>query len=197
MAIHTDVGPTRARLRALVRGPKILLLDEATSALDSESERLVQVAMTHLMSGRTTIVVAHRLATIKHADTIFFLRGGTLAGSGTFQELVEQFPDFAEQAQLAEELAAAVRSAPKIEPPAAVWADGPSAAFGGEDETSFATDAEGDDRAPLATLSLDVAAAPGDIVVLVARAGENGRFDVLGAVTDDPALIDRAAARIG
>ena len=46
-------------------------------------------------------------------------------------------------------------------------------------------------------LSLDVAAAPGDIVVLVARAGENGRFDVLGAVTDDPALIDRAAARIG
>ena len=103
----------------------------------------------------------------------------------------------AEQAQLTEELAAAVRSAPKIEPPAAVWADGPSAAFGGEDDASFAAEAEGDDRTPLATLSLDVAASPGDIVVLVARASENGRFDVLGAVTDDPVLIDQAAARIG
>ncbi|WP_433614999.1 ABC transporter ATP-binding protein [Dactylosporangium sp. CA-139114] len=84
-------GGQRQRLaiaRALVRDPRVLLLDEATSALDSESEALVQEALARLMRGRTTFVVAHRLATIRNADRIAVLAGGRLAELGTHADLL-------------------------------------------------------------------------------------------------------------
>jgi subfamily B ATP-binding cassette protein MsbA len=66
----------------------VLLLDEATSALDSESESLVQEALARLMRGRTTFVVAHRLATVRNADRVAVLSGGRLAELGTHDELL-------------------------------------------------------------------------------------------------------------
>ena len=74
--------------RAIVKDPKILLLDEATSALDAESERVVQDALDRLMVGRTTVVVAHRLSTIRDADTIAVVYKGHIVEQGTHQELV-------------------------------------------------------------------------------------------------------------
>lgn len=74
--------------RALVRRPQLLLLDEATSALDSDSEAVVQDALDRVMSGRTVIVVAHRLSTIQGADRIVVVQGGRVAEAGTHEELV-------------------------------------------------------------------------------------------------------------
>lgn len=68
--------------RAILKNPKILLLDEATSALDAESERIVQDALVNLMSNRTTVVVAHRLTTIKTADTIAVVHHGKIVEKG-------------------------------------------------------------------------------------------------------------------
>ncbi|XP_073139811.1 ABC transporter B family member 27 [Henckelia pumila] len=74
--------------RALLMNPKILLLDEATSALDAESEYLVQDAMDSLMSGRTVLVIAHRLSTVKSADTVAVIADGQIAESGSHDELL-------------------------------------------------------------------------------------------------------------
>jgi ATP-binding cassette subfamily B protein len=73
--------------RALLRNPAILILDEATSSLDSESERLIQAALEILMRGRTTFIIAHRLATVRHADQILVIAAGQVAEAGTHAEL--------------------------------------------------------------------------------------------------------------
>jgi ATP-binding cassette, subfamily B, bacterial AbcA/BmrA len=108
---QTDVGERGVKLsggqrqriaiaRALLRDPKILMLDEATSSLDSQSEAVVQRALSNLMQGRTTIVIAHRLATVVNADQIIFIEKGRITGKGTHEELLrshELYREFAEQ----------------------------------------------------------------------------------------------------
>lgn len=74
--------------RAIIRSPRILLLDEATSALDSESERVVQEALDQASIGRTTLVIAHRLATIRNADIIAVVQGGQVVESGPHEKLI-------------------------------------------------------------------------------------------------------------
>ncbi|PYI51917.1 hypothetical protein DLM86_23705 [Paenibacillus flagellatus] len=74
--------------RALLKNPRILILDEATSALDAESEALVTDALDRLMRGRTTFVIAHRLATVVRADRIIVMNEGEIAESGTHEQLL-------------------------------------------------------------------------------------------------------------
>src|SRR5205823_13991002 len=84
-------GGQRQRLaiaRALFKNPPILVLDEATSALDTESERLVQQALNNLMRGRTTLVIAHRLSTVRSAHKIVVLQKGAIAEVGPHSELL-------------------------------------------------------------------------------------------------------------
>lgn len=91
-------GGQRQRIaiaRAFLRNPKILMLDEATASLDSESEMMVQRALANLMKGRTTLVIAHRLATIVDSDRIYFLEKGKITGSGSHEELVETHQTYA------------------------------------------------------------------------------------------------------
>jgi ATP-binding cassette subfamily B protein AbcA/BmrA len=96
-------GGQRQRIaiaRAFLRDPKILMMDEATASLDSQSEGIVQQALTRLMEGRTTFVIAHRLSTIVNADKIVFIEKGKVTGIGSHKELVashELYREFAEQ----------------------------------------------------------------------------------------------------
>jgi len=90
-------GGQRQRLsiaRAILKNPPILILDEATSALDTESEKLVQEALTNLMKNRTTLVIAHRLSTIQHADEILVLSGGKIIERGTHDSLLGEEKSF-------------------------------------------------------------------------------------------------------
>jgi ABC-type multidrug transport system fused ATPase/permease subunit len=88
--VQLSVGQRQriAIARAVLRDPRILLLDEATASLDNESEHLVQEALNRLMGGRTTLVVAHRLTTVEHADRIVVLDAGRLVEHGPPAELV-------------------------------------------------------------------------------------------------------------
>jgi ATP-binding cassette, subfamily B, bacterial AbcA/BmrA len=109
--LNTEVGERGVKLsggqrqriaiaRAFLRDPKILMMDEATASLDSQSEGVVQQALTRLMEGRTTFVIAHRLSTIVDADKIVFIEKGRVTGIGTHQELVrthDLYREFAEQ----------------------------------------------------------------------------------------------------
>ena len=96
-------GGQRQRIaiaRALLRDAPILLLDEATSALDSESERLVQAALDRLMQGRTVLVIAHRLSTVRHADEILVLQDGRITDRGSHDELMSREGYYASQVAL-------------------------------------------------------------------------------------------------
>ena len=92
-------GGQRQRIaiaRAFLRDPKILMMDEATASLDSQSEKVVQQALSRLMEGRTTFVIAHRLSTIVDADQILFIEKGKITGRGTHEQLVNDHPLYRE-----------------------------------------------------------------------------------------------------
>ncbi len=99
--LETTVGSNGARLsggqkqriaiaRAMLRNPQLLILDEATSALDAQSEHIVQKALGQLMTGRTTLIIAHRHTTIQHADRILVIIKGKVEESGSHDELVQK-----------------------------------------------------------------------------------------------------------
>jgi ATP-binding cassette subfamily B protein len=96
-------GGQRQRLaiaRAILADRPILLLDEATSALDAESERMVQQALERLMAGRTVLIIAHRLATVRHADSIVVMQQGQVVAVGTHDALVRGDALYARLAKL-------------------------------------------------------------------------------------------------
>jgi len=96
-------GGQRQRLgiaRALYTRPKLLVLDEATSALDAETEQSIMKTMEELEGEVTTITVAHRLATVRHADQVIYLEAGRIVARGTFEEVRASISDFDRQARL-------------------------------------------------------------------------------------------------
>jgi ATP-binding cassette subfamily B protein/subfamily B ATP-binding cassette protein MsbA len=114
--LDTQVGERGVRLsvgekqrisiaRALLKNPPILLLDEATASADTETERLIQQALERLMSNRTSLVIAHRLSTVRHADRIYVFSAGEIIGLGTHEELLAEnglYTDFCRTSLMAE-----------------------------------------------------------------------------------------------
>jgi ABC-type multidrug transport system fused ATPase/permease subunit len=84
----------------VLANPPILILDEATSSLDSESERLVQDALDILMKNRTTIVIAHRLSTVQHADEIVVMKDGKIIEQGSHEELMKKAGEYGKLVEL-------------------------------------------------------------------------------------------------
>ena len=90
-------GGERQRIsiaRAILADPQLILFDEATSALDSESEKLIQDSLEYLFSDRTSVIVSHRLSTIRHADIIYYIKNGSVSDKGTHAELLNRSPDY-------------------------------------------------------------------------------------------------------
>ncbi len=85
--------------RALLKDPPIVVLDEATSALDTRSEELIQQALEKALDGKTSIIIAHRLSTVQHADRIVVMDDGKIVAQGTHQELLESSDLYRELAQ--------------------------------------------------------------------------------------------------
>lgn len=92
LVLHRGQKQRIVLARAILKDPEILLLDEATSALDAQSEHHVQAALEHLMQNRTTLIIAHRLATVKHADMIVVMENGEIKATGTHQQLMANNP---------------------------------------------------------------------------------------------------------
>ena len=96
-------GGQRQRLsiaRAVLKNPEFLILDEATSALDTESEKLVQDALTKLLKGRTSVVIAHRLSTIMNADRLFVIDEGRIVEEGKHEDLIAKGGVYAKLVEL-------------------------------------------------------------------------------------------------
>jgi len=90
---HRLSGGQRQRLalaRAVLKDAPVLILDEATSAVDNETEAAIQRSLHNVSEGRTTVIIAHRLSTVRHADRILVLEGGAVVESGSHEELLEQ-----------------------------------------------------------------------------------------------------------
>lgn len=111
MGLQTQIGERGTRLsggqrqrlglaRAFYSRPSVLVMDEATSALDAETEELIARSVLDLAGSVTTVTIAHRLATVRNVDQVVYLRDGVQAGSGTFDEIRREFPDFDRQARL-------------------------------------------------------------------------------------------------
>ncbi|KAH9949128.1 P-loop containing nucleoside triphosphate hydrolase protein [Amylocystis lapponica] len=132
--------------RAIVADPKILLLDEATSALDTRSERVVQDALDKASTGRTTITIAHRLATVQHADRIFVMGAGAVLEAGTHEELLRHpsgpYAALVEAQQLREARSAGSSASPLLTVPAKKSLQTLSALSSAETLSIIALDAE-------------------------------------------------------
>ncbi|WGD29848.1 ABC transporter ATP-binding protein [Ancylobacter sp. WKF20] len=107
--LQTNVGERGVRLsggqrqrvgiaRALYFAPEVLILDEATAALDNATERRLMAAIEKAKSGRTLVMIAHRLSTVRNCDRIFFIKAGLVAATGTYDELIENCPEFRDMA---------------------------------------------------------------------------------------------------